>query len=74
MTDFADAALAAAEQQWPAVRMIPCVIVTVTPLTVQLLGTTVTAQRILGCTYTAGARAVAFLNQPNMPIVAPIGA
>jgi len=56
-----------------ACTITPCVIVTVTPLTVILNGGTVTGQRVLGATYTAGGLAVALQRQPASPIILPIG-
>lgn len=56
-----------------ACTLTPCVIATVTPLTVTINGGTITGQRVLGATYTVGAHAVALQRQPASPIILPIG-
>jgi hypothetical protein len=57
------------------VRLMPCTIVTATPLTVNLGdGVAVPGVKIAGATYTNGAAANALMVEPGLPIVLPIGA
>lgn len=55
------------------VQMLPCTIVTVTPLVVNLMGSNVPAMRIPGATYVVAAPAVALFTSPNVPIIIPTG-
>lgn len=57
----------------PPTKMMPCTIVTASPLTIALAGATVPASKVLGLTYTPGAPAVCFLNPADLPVVFPIG-
>lgn len=74
MNQTAKAILKAQKKQGGAVQMIPCTIATVTPLTVNIFGTVLTALRVPGLTYTVAGTAVALYSSPNMPIILPTGA
>lgn len=69
-----DSSKANLEGRIPTTQMWPCTILTVTPLTVTLNGSTVPGMRVLGATYTVGFPAVALINAPNTPVILPIGA
>lgn len=67
-------ALAAALRPPAGVAFVPCTILTVTPLTVDLGdGVSVPAVKVAGATYTAGGRGNALLPKAGKPQILPIG-
>ena len=69
MFEFIENLLADAEPP----RLLPCVVLTVTPMSVLLQGSTVTGTKLAGLTYSTG-QALALWAPPSKPVILPIGA
>lgn len=71
MSDLAK--VLAAQSRGSSVQLVPCEVVTLTPLRVTLNNSLVNGVRVAGLTYTPGP-ALALWAPPALPLILPIGA